>query len=204
VPRRPSPELPFRSPRISPRQMGEPSLQASGISEAGLQSALAQLWDEVMGLRVAQSGALSEHTKLFKQDVADKVESLRREAERNVAAERTSRLWEAAELRSTVRTLQQRVADCQNHLAATAMSLTQAVHPPELPGRRGEAREPSLAPQGCVNSLEELAKQLETECEGRCAKDAELHLRLGREISDLSARLEEHRIITAGEVAEAM
>jgi len=135
---------------------------------------------------------------------------------------------EVAELRSTLRSLQQKVDDCQSHLAAIpsprhrayqASVQDQGGHVQHIQSGRSDvgstissqrqvlagssSRESLWASSAGINSLQELSQQLEAECRSRCARDAELQARLGREMGDLSVRLEEHRIITAGEVAEA-
>lgn len=166
-----------------------------------------ELRDDLHAQGSAQSKALREQASALRQEImshrtaqsrifAEQAAAIRQEAELSVRAERDARLWESAELRAAVEKLQARVAQCQAHLASY----------PSLLGEQNQF----YAMQGAAlagqrqGAFEELAHELEAERDARCARDADLHARLGREVSDLARRLEEHRVALAEEIAEAV
>lgn len=192
-------------------------LSSQKTSGAGFTAALRQLRGEIIEKCAVQAAAVSEEVDFLRRELVhqqavqgkicmEQRAALRREAEIVAQAERDRR--SLLEVRSTVErmqagiharaeqdqwsviALQSRVERMQAEMQ-TGMQVAGA-------GDRGGGSSASV-PSGL---LEELATELRAERELRCAHDAELHGRMGREVCDLARRLEEHAIAFREEMAD--
>lgn len=131
-----------------------------------------------------------EQSKVFNEHMS----ALRRESEMLVRIERDARVWDSSELRSEIKRLHDKVAEVQAELVTSMLYSRSAAQAPQQP----------LPQHGWHQALDKLAHSVQAECQARCARDAELHNRLGRELSDLTQHLEEVRMGLSGEMEDVV
>jgi len=163
--------------------------------------------EELLTLRARNSKQLAEQTSALRQELLsqrtlqshlqEQTTLLRQEADRAVRAEREARLRDMAEFRGAIDLMHARVNEC--HAAMSTL--------PRVLQEQGVFAGTGLdagAAQAAAAGMQALAHELQAERETRCARDADLHARLAREVGDLARRLEEHRTALGEELAAVM
>jgi len=173
----------------------------------GWRTAVQEVKEELLTLRATTSRQLAEQTGALRQELMsqrtlqshlqEQTSMLRGEADCAVRAEREARLRDMAEFRSALDLMHARVNEC--HAATCSI--------PRLVAEQGAFVGPAMdagMAQAAASGLEALARELQAERETRCARDADLHARLARDVGDLARRLEEHRSSLGEEIAATM
>lgn len=159
------------------------------------------------------------HKEMLAQGAAQKnllagLDDLRREAVRAVREEREARWGETHELHTALYIVQARLTECEaaskvqlslssDHKGVAISGIGTALPRDEASvasdadlQRKDDVHMTSVSLAG-ISALDcrvhALAQELEAEQESRCAKIADLHARLGREMADVSCHLEEQR-----------
>jgi len=212
---RPGQGIPEGGPVVGPAALSAAVPQSSVLTaasrESGWQASLRQVRQELLAQRSAQSEALALEARVRRKELeaqqaaqtragGEQVATLRFETELSLRQERESRMGEAAELRAAL-----------EQLKAKVLNLQEAERTPTQAGQSVGWTSPSLSGAGQVHELwppptqgvEGLARDLEAERLNRCSKDADIHARIGREVSDLGRRLEEQYRALGEAIADA-